>query len=55
MLFRSIYTLKDGNQYHYEYWLTTASLQAANQGAKYGDPINLTYSASLKWIDPSNK
>ena len=48
-------TLKDGNQYHYEYWLTTASLQAANQGAKYGDPINLTYSASLKWIDPSNK
>lgn len=52
---QKIYTLKDGNQYHYEYWLTTASLQAANQGAKYGDPINLTYSASLKWIDPSNK
>lgn len=52
---QKIYTLKDGNQYHYEYWLTTTSLQAANQDAKYGDPINLTYSASLKWIDPSNK
>ncbi|NMV48557.1 hypothetical protein FOL80_05405 [Lactobacillus reuteri] len=23
---QKIYRLKDGNQYHYEYWLTTASL-----------------------------
>ena len=44
--------MADGNQYHYEYWLTSNDVQAANQGAKYGDPINLTYSASLKWIDP---
>jgi arabinogalactan endo-1,4-beta-galactosidase len=48
-----VYTMADGNQYHYEYWLTTKDVQAANQGAKYGDPINLTYSASLKWIDPN--
>ena len=48
-----VYTTADGNQYHYEYWLTTKDIQAANQGAKYGDPINLTYSASLKWIDPN--
>ena len=47
-----VYTMADGNQYHYEYWLTSNDVQAANQGAKYGDPINLTYSASLKWIDP---
>lgn len=50
-----IYTLKDGNQYQYEYWLKTSDLQGANKDVKYGDPINITYSASLKWIDPKTK
>ncbi len=50
-----VYTMKDGNQYHYEYWLKTDDLQDANKDAKYGDPINVTYSASLKWINPKTK
>jgi arabinogalactan endo-1,4-beta-galactosidase len=50
-----VYTTADGNQYHYEYWLTTQDIAWANKNAKYGDPINLTYSASLKWIDPKTK
>lgn len=50
-----VYTMKDGNQYYYEYWLKTDDLQGANKDAKYGDPIIVTYSASLKWIDPKTK
>lgn len=51
---QKIYTV-NGNQYHYVYWLKTSDIKAANKGALYGDPLNLTYSASLKWIDPNNK
>ena len=51
---QKVYTV-NGNQYHYVYWIKTSDIQAANKNAKYGDPITLTYSASLKWIDPNNK
>ena len=30
-----VYTMKDGNQYHYEYWLKTDDLQGANKDAKF--------------------
>ncbi|MCC4326793.1 glycosyl hydrolase 53 family protein [Limosilactobacillus reuteri] len=45
-----VYTTDTGNHYIYEYWLTTDDLQGANKDAKFGDPINVTYSASLKWV-----
>ncbi|MCQ2569874.1 MAG: hypothetical protein MJ139_03090, partial [Limosilactobacillus sp.] len=40
------YVTADGNHYRYEFWL-----KGLNQaGLKYGDPLVLSYSASLKWL-----
>lgn len=36
--------------YHYVYYLDGADLAALNKGAKYGDPIKINVSASLKWV-----
>ena len=40
------YTTADGNQYYYDFWL--ASVETNN--AKYGEPIIVNYTASLKWL-----
>lgn len=45
-----VYTTNTGDHYIYEYWQTTDDIQGANKNAKFGDPINVTYSASLKWV-----
>ena len=36
--------------YHYVYYLDGTDLAALNKGAKYGDPIKINVSASLKWV-----
>ena len=41
-----IYTTADGNQYYYDFWL--ASVETSN--ARYGEPIIVNYTASLKWL-----
>ncbi|MCC4410821.1 glycosyl hydrolase 53 family protein, partial [Limosilactobacillus reuteri] len=40
------YTTADGNKYYYDFWL--ASVETNN--AKYGEPIIVNYTASLKWL-----
>ena len=36
--------------YHYVYYLDGSDLAALNKDAKYGDPVKLNLTASLKWI-----
>ncbi|MCT4391771.1 hypothetical protein EFM15_04810 [Lactobacillus delbrueckii] len=36
--------------YHYVYYLDGTDLAALNKGSKYGDPIKINVSASLKWV-----
>ncbi|MDD6421067.1 MAG: glycosyl hydrolase 53 family protein, partial [Lactobacillus delbrueckii] len=36
--------------YHYVYYLDGTDLATLNKGAKYGDPIKINVSASLKWV-----
>lgn len=38
------YKTADGNHYHYEFWI-----KSIDGNAKYGDPVTVNYSASLKW------
>lgn len=49
------------DSYHYEYWLTGNSndekLQnflKANEGAKYGNPLKVSYTATLTWGAPTS-
>lgn len=50
------YYADNGDAYHYEFWLAgkdaTEKLNnflTANNGVKYGDPIKVTYTATLTW------
>lgn len=38
------YRTADGNHYYYDFWI-----QSVDGNAKYGDPVTVNYSASLKW------
>ncbi|WP_225352275.1 glycosyl hydrolase 53 family protein [Limosilactobacillus equigenerosi] len=40
------YVTADGNHYRYEFWLKDLN----QAGLKYGNPLVLSYSASLKWL-----
>ena len=49
----TVYTVaftSNKSTYRYVYYLDGTDLESLNKDAKYGDPIKLNVSASLKWI-----